>query len=157
MGFGSNGHLGGAGSSAGVGWPGCCTRMQGWSSPHSASEDDLYKIHINAEKHWGFAFTSLTLPLDLLVYKAFGDWRCPALFCALQRHLCFYCCPSRWFEARLGTPPHATNTLTSFCGCAHIPVPAQLSPAAAQRSHPKTLTQGRLCRRVPEPCWLQWG
>lgn len=147
--MGTQGVLAAALGWAGLPWvhvpcAGCCTRMQGWSSPHSASEDDLYKIHINAEKHWGFAFTSLTLPLDLLVYKAFGDWRCPALFCALQQHLCFYCCPSRWFEARLGTPPRATNTLPSFCGRAHISVPAQLSPAASQRSRPKTLTRAAL-------------
>lgn len=60
------------------------TSMQSWFSPHSANEDDLYKIRINAEKHGGFDFTSFILPLDRLVYKAFVDWRCTALFCALQ-------------------------------------------------------------------------
>lgn len=67
------------------------TRVQSWFSPCGANEDDLYKICIYAEKHWGFDFISFILPLDRLMYKAFGDWRCTALFCALQYHLCFYC------------------------------------------------------------------
>jgi len=85
------------------------TRAQGWSSPHSANEDDLYKIHINAEKHWGFDFASFILPLDHFVYEATGD-----------AEPCFAPCTSICAltiapPARLAMPTRAADTFALIC------------------------------------------